>query len=90
MKNRTLDGIIETFMYRFKGMSFPNTPEGWEKHSVFMPLAAKASMHVELEYQRQFDVDNADAWNEMQDDNNESVRRRMTVIPRFMYRITFL
>jgi hypothetical protein len=57
MAHWALDQIIELIQHKFKLMDFPNTVEGWQHHSINMPLVSRCVMHCDLEYSRRFDVD---------------------------------
>jgi hypothetical protein len=60
MAHWALDQIIELIQHKFKLMDFPNTVEGWQHHSVNMPLVSRCATHCDLEYSRRFDVDSFD------------------------------
>jgi hypothetical protein len=61
MAHWALDQIIELIQRTFKLMDFTNTVEGWQHHSVNMPLVLCCVTHCDLEYSRPFDVNLFDA-----------------------------
>jgi hypothetical protein len=64
-------------------MDFPNTVEGWQHHSVNMPLVLRCVTHCDLEYSRHFDDDLFDAQFERGipngDDTDKENKRQPTV-----------
>ena len=50
MSHHPIDGMMELCMPKYKKMSFGNTVDSWLRHSRYMPLATKASVHVDTEY----------------------------------------
>jgi hypothetical protein len=84
MAHWALDQIIELIQHKFKLMDFPNTVEGWQHHSVNMPLVSRCVTHCDLEYSGRFDVDSFDAQFERgipDGDETDKGNKRQSTVP---------
>jgi hypothetical protein len=60
MAQWALDAIMELLQIKYKAMNFPNSREGWQKHSTNMPLVARCKTFCQTEYSHRYDVDSYD------------------------------
>ena len=61
MANWAIDAVIELVQAKYKQMNFPNTPEGWVRHTPHMGLVAACSALSSNEYSRRFDIESFNA-----------------------------
>ena len=60
MAQWALDALMELLQIKYKAMNFPNSREGWQKHSTNMPLVARSKIFCQTEYSRRYDVESYD------------------------------